>query len=204
MYQPDLGMKVAELRQLKGMTQEELAERCEVSTRTIQRIEGGEVDPRAYTIRCLGRELEFDFEGRAASNESPWLVALHLSSILCLVIVPLLIWSWKKSQSQRIEDQARKALNFQITMALVLFTGMMVLLFIPAALVFLGHGAGFGQTLGPRFVFASMIAPMAMVLVGLFCTYQAVINAVRALADRPVHYPLSIPFVKAADRHQGR
>ena len=35
-----------------------------------------------------------------------------------------------------------------------------------------------------------------MILVALFCTFQGVINAVRALADRPVHYPLSIPFVR--------
>jgi transcriptional regulator with XRE-family HTH domain len=45
MNQPYLGQKVSELRQLKGLTQEQLAEKCEVSTRTIQRIESGEVDP---------------------------------------------------------------------------------------------------------------------------------------------------------------
>ncbi len=47
MNQPDLGLKVSELRQQKGLTQERLAELCEVSPRTIQRIESGEVDPRA-------------------------------------------------------------------------------------------------------------------------------------------------------------
>jgi transcriptional regulator with XRE-family HTH domain len=41
MNQPDLGLKVTELRQQKGLTQEQLAERCEVSPRTIQRIESG-------------------------------------------------------------------------------------------------------------------------------------------------------------------
>lgn len=199
MYQPDLGLKVAELRQLKGLTQEELAERCEVSARTVQRIESGEVDPRAYTLRCLGRELEFDFEGRAAGNESIWLVVLHLSSIFCLVIVPLLIWSWKKSQSQSIESQARKALNFQITMALVLLTGAFILMIVPAALIFLGHGSGLGEPsshMSFMMVLATVVGPIPMVLVALFCTFQGMINAVRALADRPVHYPLSIPFVR--------
>ena len=33
MNQPDLGAKVTELRQQKNMTQEQLAEKCEVSTR---------------------------------------------------------------------------------------------------------------------------------------------------------------------------
>jgi hypothetical protein len=36
--QPYLGQKVSELRQQKGFTQEQLAEKCEVSPRTIQRI----------------------------------------------------------------------------------------------------------------------------------------------------------------------
>jgi DNA-binding XRE family transcriptional regulator len=52
MKQPELGLKVAELRQQKGLTQEKLAEMCEVSSRTIQRIESGEVDPRLCCLPC--------------------------------------------------------------------------------------------------------------------------------------------------------
>jgi len=37
MNQPDLGLKVSELRQQKHLTQEGLAGYCEVSARTIQR-----------------------------------------------------------------------------------------------------------------------------------------------------------------------
>ena len=110
MNQPDLGLKVSELRQQKNLTQEQLAERCEVSTRTIQRIESGEVDPRAYTLHCLGEALEFDFGVENAANENLWLAVLHLSSI--------------------------------------------------------------------------------------FCLYQGVVNAMRALSDKPIRYALSIPFVK--------
>jgi transcriptional regulator with XRE-family HTH domain len=36
MNQPDLGLKVSVLRQQKGLTQEQLAELCEVSPYTIQ------------------------------------------------------------------------------------------------------------------------------------------------------------------------
>src|SRR5512134_2955003 len=104
MHQPDLGLKVAELRQQKGLTQEQLAERCEVSARTIQRIEGGEVDSRAYTLHCLGEVLEFDFGAEDTSNENLWLTVLHLSSILCILIIPLLTWSWKKNQSYKIDQ----------------------------------------------------------------------------------------------------
>jgi len=120
MNQPDLGLKVSELRQSKGFTQEQLAERCEVSPRTIQRIEAGEVDPRAYTLQCLSAALDFDFMREDIVNENFWLALLHLSSIIPLVIVPLLVWSWKKNQSYKIERQGSSVLNFQITMLILL------------------------------------------------------------------------------------
>src|SRR5512142_2934910 len=123
MNQPDLGLKVAELRQQKGLTQERLAEQCEVSLRTIQRIESGEVDPRAYTVHCLGEALDFDFGPENTTHEELWLAALHLSSIVPLVLVPLMLWSWKKNQSFKVDQQGRQVLNFKITMTFLMFAG---------------------------------------------------------------------------------
>jgi transcriptional regulator with XRE-family HTH domain len=54
----ETGRLIKELRVKKGMTQEELAAKTEVSARTIQRIENGEVDPRAYTLQMIARALE--------------------------------------------------------------------------------------------------------------------------------------------------
>lgn len=59
MNQPELGKKIAELRKLKGLTQEELVDRCNVSIRTLQRIEYGEVTPRASTIKLIFEALEY-------------------------------------------------------------------------------------------------------------------------------------------------
>lgn len=53
MRQPQLGQKIFELRKLKGLTQEELVEQCNINVRTIQRIEAGEVSPRSYTIKTI-------------------------------------------------------------------------------------------------------------------------------------------------------
>lgn len=61
MKQPDLGIKIAELRKSKGLTQEELVDRCNISVRTLQRIEAGEVTPRMYTVKSIFGALEFDF-----------------------------------------------------------------------------------------------------------------------------------------------
>jgi uncharacterized Tic20 family protein/DNA-binding Xre family transcriptional regulator len=194
MNQPQLGLKVSELRQQKNLTQEQLAERCEVSARTIQRIESGEVDPRAYTLHCLGEALEFDFGVEAASNENLWLTILHLSSVFCILIVPLLLWSWKKNQSYKIDQHGRLALNFQITMTLCLFAAMFFMLVGLPALVLLGMDMGEGFVILASTLAVFSILPF--IFIGIFCTYQGVVNAMRALADKPIRYALSIPFVK--------
>jgi uncharacterized Tic20 family protein/DNA-binding Xre family transcriptional regulator len=196
MNQPDLGFKVTELRQSKALTQEQLAEQCEVSARTIQRIESGEVDPRAYTLQCLSEALDFDFTENNTSSEDLWLAAMHLSNIIPLLIAPLLIWTWKKNQSYKIDKQGHNVLNFQITMILFLFLGGFLLMFVPAVFIFLGKrqvdtGLGIGLS---EVMFLCIPAPM--ILIGIFSAYQGVVNAMRALSDKPVHYPLSIPFVK--------
>jgi uncharacterized Tic20 family protein/DNA-binding Xre family transcriptional regulator len=194
MNQPDLGLKVTELRQQKGLTQEQLAERCEVSPRTIQRIESGEVDPRAYTIHCLGEVLEFDFGEENTGNENLWLAALHISSIFVILIIPLLLWSWKKNQSYKIDKQGRQVLNFQITMTLLLFAAAFFMLVGLPALVLLNMDMGEGFV-----ILASTLAIFSVlpfILIGIFCLYQGVVNTIRSLSDKPVHYSLSIPFVK--------
>jgi len=194
MNQPDLGLKVADLRQQKGLTQERLAELCEVSPRTIQRIESGEVDPRAYTLHCLGEALEFDFGLEDASNENLWLAILHLSSIFCILIIPLLLWSWKKNQSYKIDQHGRLVLNFQITMTLSLFAALFFMLVGLPALVLLSMDMGEGFV-----ILASTLAVFSLlpfIFIGIFCTYQGVVNAMRALSDKPIRYALSIPFVK--------
>lgn len=61
MKQPELGKKISELRKSKGLTQEELVEKCNLNVRTIQRIEAGEVTPRRYTVNAILEVLEYDF-----------------------------------------------------------------------------------------------------------------------------------------------
>jgi uncharacterized Tic20 family protein/DNA-binding Xre family transcriptional regulator len=196
MNQPDLGLKVSELRQQKGLTQEQLAERCEVSPRTVQRIESGEVDPRAYTLHCLGTVLEFDFGEENTANENFWLAVLHLSSMFCVFIIPLLLWSWMKNRSYKIDQQGRQVLNFQITMMLSAFAAAALLMLFPATLILAGEEIVREMESSPVFIVSTLCLPAPLVLIGIFCAVQGAVNAVRSLVDKPVHYPLSIPFVK--------
>jgi len=63
MKQPALGKRIAELRLAKGLTQGELAERCGLSLRTVQRIESSEVSPRSHTVRVIFKCLNYDIYG---------------------------------------------------------------------------------------------------------------------------------------------
>lgn len=60
MKQPELGQRILELRKSRGLTQEELVEKCKINVRTIQRIEAGEVTPRSFTIKTILEALEVD------------------------------------------------------------------------------------------------------------------------------------------------
>ena len=94
--QPHLGKKIKALREEKGLTQKDLSFQCNISERTLQRIESGKVDPRTYTIKAISDELEHDF---FVQPESPSLEipkpeksrTISLKSILAASVVILVI-----------------------------------------------------------------------------------------------------------------
>ena len=44
------------------MTQEELVQKCNITVRTIQRIEAGETTPRTFTIKTILNALGYEYE----------------------------------------------------------------------------------------------------------------------------------------------
>jgi transcriptional regulator with XRE-family HTH domain len=69
MEQPQLGLKISELRKQKGLTQEELVDQCNINVRTLQRIESGEVSPRSYTVKTILSALDYDYESLQPMRE---------------------------------------------------------------------------------------------------------------------------------------
>lgn len=55
-------ISILALRKSRGLTQEELAEKAGVTVRTIQRIESGETEPRAYTLKRIAEALGLRWE----------------------------------------------------------------------------------------------------------------------------------------------
>lgn len=124
------GQLIKDLRLKKGITQEELAARTDISVRTIQRIENGDVDPRAYTLQAIADGLGVEYElllssesgwNRFEQKESnKWLPLLHLSGLLLLIIPPIIIWIWKRDKVAEIRKHAIDIINFQLSMSLFL------------------------------------------------------------------------------------
>ena len=70
MKQPELGQKIASLRKIKGLTQEELCQACNINIRSLQRIESGEVNPRAFTLKLISEQLNYDFWTEVAEEQA--------------------------------------------------------------------------------------------------------------------------------------
>ncbi len=133
----ETGKLIKELRIKKGMTQEELADKTEVSARTIQRIENGEVDPRAYTLQMIARALDVDFSMFVENdsdedneiqkvNDNNWLGLLHLSGLFPLIFPTVIIWNQKKDKIKGITDHYRAAISFQLTVWVIILGGLWI------------------------------------------------------------------------------
>lgn len=66
-----LHQKIADARNRKGLTQEELAALAKVNVRTIQRIESGQTVPRAYTLRAIASALGLPGDGPFTEGNLP-------------------------------------------------------------------------------------------------------------------------------------
>ena len=133
----ETGKLIKELRTKKGMTQEELADKTEVSARTIQRIENGEVDPRAYTLQMIAKALDVDYslfvenesETKQALRKSEtknWPALLHFSGIIPLFFPTLLLWKNKKDKTVDLSHHFRAAITMQLCIWLICLAGLWI------------------------------------------------------------------------------
>jgi len=172
-----IGEKIKSIRIQKGLTQEILAEKTNISTRTIQRIENNEVDPRSYTLEKIAEALNIDFyefsnfQFQHLKKEDTTLLALlHLSGLFVFVFPPILIWLWKKNEILDIDKHAKDVINFQITMLIYLFIGALLILLI--------------------------IGIPILIFLGVASSIIIVLNTIKVLNKQPYKYPYTKRFLK--------
>jgi transcriptional regulator with XRE-family HTH domain len=169
----ETGKLIKELRIKKGITQEELADLTELSARTIQRIENGEVDPHAYTLQMIAKALEVDFsiftenesnedEDLEDVNKRNWLALIHLSGLLPLFFPTIIIWNRKKAEIKEITDHYNSVIRFQLTNLLVILGGI--------------------------WIFYATKRPVLILIILLFGGFQAIRNTLKVINGKPYKY----------------
>ena len=138
MKNTELAKKIKELRSRKGLSQDDLATASQLNLRTIQRMEGGETEPRGYTLKRLANALGVtpdELIDWAEEEDTSMLMSLNLSALSFIVfpllgiIIPLVLWVSKKGKVKNLNTTGKKLLNFQISWFIAFF-GMYVLYFI--------------------------------------------------------------------------
>lgn len=191
-----IGNYIKEKRLQKGMTQEELAMKCDITTRTIQRIESGDVDPRSYTLQAIATALEVDYNELLSfeesiqkealySKEGFWLAMVHLSGLLTLII-PTVIILLKHDNIKDIKSHAIASINFQISMMIYfIFTAFFIIIPIPIV---------FSPTVKiPVFMIFGILL---ITVLGIYLSIIIIINTSKAVNGQLGKYPLSINFIK--------
>jgi CubicO group peptidase (beta-lactamase class C family)/transcriptional regulator with XRE-family HTH domain len=177
-------------RKLKGYTQEELSEKTQVTIRTIQRIEKGDVNPHLQTIKLLATALDVKIEDlfiienpKEEALLKKWLILLHGTPFLGFIIplanilFPLFIWIHKRDDNKIYYNHGVKIINFQITISILYFFSIVALLTI--------EKWGF-------FLFILVIPYSVAVM--LF-------NIIKSFNSQKCYYPLSIPFLKIKNQN---
>lgn len=176
-------------RKLKGYTQEELSERTEVTVRTIQRIEKGDVSPHLQTIKLLASALEVEvndllpLENPKEENiQKKWLLLLHSIPFLGFIIplanilLPLFLWIHKRDDNKLYDIHGAKVINFQLSLSILYFLSFIALVTI--------------EKWG--FLLFITVIPFG-VLIMLY-------NIMKVVSTHKCYYPLAFPFIKASSK----
>lgn len=135
-----LAERLRQRRIQKGYSQEHLADRAQISVRTLQRIEGGQTEPRGHTLIALADALDLpiedlmDFTKKENTNT---LHAINLSALaywvfpLGNILVPLIVWIINKDQVKGANQFGKRQLLIQVAWTVLIFLSIILLFFGP-------------------------------------------------------------------------
>lgn len=125
-----LALRVKELRNQRGMSQEFLAEESGLSLRTIQRIEKGESNPTGESLKRLANALNVipdELIDWSVKEDKKYLIYLNLSALTFLffpllgILIPFILWTSKKGKIKNSNKLGKDLINFEITWTILLF-----------------------------------------------------------------------------------
>ena len=183
--------RIKELRNRKGFSQEELADKSGLSLRTIQRIENGETEPRGDSLKRLAMTF-----GVSPDEIIDWQIVedngvlsmMNLSQLGFLafpilgIIIPLTIWILKKDKIKNVDRVGKSILNFQITWTILLF---MILLFMIVTTLF-------------NLNFSVSMFTIILIISGLYLynIIMIIMNTVRSSNMKEVYYKPALKILR--------
>ena len=117
------------------------------------------------------------------SQARTWNMLCHLSALAGYaipfgnVLGPLLVWQIKKNEFPSVEEHGKAALNFQLTVLIALFVGIIATVLL-------------------SFVCIGFLLIPVVVLIGLAGLVFAVVAGIKANNGEPYRYPWSLTLVK--------
>ena len=133
-----LAERIRQQRIRKGYSQEHLAESAGISLRTLQRIEGGQTEPRGHTLIALAQALNTAIEDLmdfTKEENSGTLHAINLSALsywifpLGNILLPLIIWIVNKEKVKGANRFGRRQVLIQVGWTALIFLSFILFLF---------------------------------------------------------------------------
>ncbi|MGY4386289.1 transcriptional regulator with XRE-family HTH domain [Pedobacter sp. UYP24] len=204
MKNTDLAKRIKELRARKGMSQEELAEKSQLSLRTVQRIEGGETEPRGDTLQRLAEALGItpdELIDWTETEDKGFITLLNLSALSFIafpilgIVIPLALWMLKKDKIKNVNDIGKKLLNFQISWCII----MSLFYLLPILLLFFPSVAStfFGWFRISSFGIGGF--ELMLILIPLLYAVNFIVvifNSIRSYQNKKVYYQPAVPFLR--------
>lgn len=197
MKNTELTKKIKELRNKKAFSQDELAEASQLNLRTIQRIESGETEPRGHTLQKIAAALGVtpdELIDWTEETDKTYLLTLNLSALSFLafpllgVIIPLILWTYKKDKIKDVNETGKKLLNFQISWCIILFLTYLLLILTALFKIDLHLPV-------PGIISAEMMILLVIVFYGINIIL-VILNSVFIYLNKKVYYQPSLRFLK--------
>ncbi|MDF9799879.1 transcriptional regulator with XRE-family HTH domain [Catalinimonas alkaloidigena] len=137
---PILSERIRQRRLQKGYSQEFLADSAKVSIRTLQRIEGGQTEPRGHTLIALADALDVAIEDLMDFTKKSDRSVLHLINLSALsyfvlplgnIILPLIIWILYKDKVEGANQFGKRQVFIQIGWTMLIFFSIILWIFSP-------------------------------------------------------------------------
>lgn len=200
MNNQNLAIKIKDLRNRKGFSQEQLSEESKLSLRTIQRIEKGESVPRGDSLvkltQALGVTPDALLEWTDIEDKG-YLTLLNLSAISILIqpilglIIPLVMWILKREKIKLVDDTGKKLIGFQIIWILILY----IILIIASKGLYIPFNFNLFNSL-PILITDFSIVGLTIIVLYLYNIISIIFNVRRSQRGLKNKYIRVIPFLK--------